>query len=92
MSLMKSELATTPIDNAHLLRLESEMNLRFFELNAKIDRMANGVAASAERVDRAVRLPWSYRGPFGSPNTRSPMMLRWISAVPPAMVSENASR
>jgi hypothetical protein len=27
-------------------------------------------------------------GSLGSPSTRSPMMLRWISAVPPQMVSD----
>ncbi len=33
-----------------------------------------------------------YFGPRGNPSTLSPIMLRWISAVPPAIVSENVSR
>ena len=31
-------------------------------------------------------------GSFGSPSTRSPTMLRWISAVPPQMVSEREKK
>ena len=32
------------------------------------------------------------RGSFGSPRTRSPTMLRWISAVPPQMVSDRLKK
>jgi len=32
------------------------------------------------------------RGSFGSPRTRSPTMFRWISAVPPQMVSDRLKK
>jgi hypothetical protein len=53
------------------------------------DQRRKIVPSFAEDVVAAVRIVHASRAapyPLGNPNTRSPMMLRWISLVPPAIV------
>ena len=47
-----------------------------------------GEQPPARSLQPAAPVLCSGRGSFGSPRTRSPTMLRWISAVPPQMVSD----
>ncbi len=54
---------------------------------ARTPRPSERSSGSPELALRAVAF-----GSFGSPSTRSPTMLRWISAVPPQMVSETEKK
>ena len=47
-------------------------------------------ARRARRIQRALEKPVAHAR--GSPRTRSPMMFRWISDVPPAMAKRRAKR
>ena len=44
------------------------------------------------RRSRSPPLPNGVFGSLGRPSTRSPTMLRWISAVPPQIVSEREKK
>ena len=53
--------------------------------------LSGGIAAEGARESRTSGQSVEEALPFGSlgrPSTRSPTMLRWISAVPPQMVSD----
>ncbi len=58
----------------------------------ELGRQASAVTeALRSESRRKVQLDSAF-GSLGSPSTRSPTMLRWISAVPPQMVSDREKK